>query len=102
MKVFIAVIPQDYSSAQAELCLSKEEADQFIQEWAVRGETHYCHVQEEEITIEDTFHAGWLAGLNEAMQLCVDFEQSKHEYLLRLKHTINDLKKTAPNELKNT
>lgn len=100
MKVFIAIIPQDYSSAQAELCLSKEEADCFIQEWAIRGETHYCSIQEAEITMNDTFHAGWLAGLAEARQLCVDFEQSKSEYLSRLENTINDLKKTDPEQLK--
>lgn len=50
MKIYIAVIPCDYSSADVAVCYSKEEAEQYIQEHAIRGDTHYCSIIEETVT----------------------------------------------------
>lgn len=54
MTIFIAVIPQDYARAEVELFETNDEAQQFIRENAIRGETHYCSVLEREIIFKPT------------------------------------------------
>lgn len=49
MTIFIAVIPQDYARADVELFENREEAENYVRENAIRGETHYCSVLEREI-----------------------------------------------------
>ena len=53
MTVFIAVIPQDYSSADVELFEDREDAEQYVKDFAIRGETHYCSVLEREIIFKE-------------------------------------------------
>lgn len=98
MKVFIAIVPQDYQSAAVELCLSQEEADQFIQHWAINGDTTYCCIQEEELDVNDMFHRGRLSGLNEALSVCRAYEQTKNEYIDRVNAIIKDLNTPTPQE----
>lgn len=49
MTIFIAVIPQDYSTADVELFEDRKEAEEYVRENAIRGDTHYCSVLEREI-----------------------------------------------------
>jgi hypothetical protein len=51
IKVYIAVIPCDYQSADASLCYSRDEAQDYINEHAIRGDTHYCSIVEDEVVV---------------------------------------------------
>ena len=50
--IYIAVIPCDYSSADVEVFETKEEAEQYINDNAIRGDTHYCSVLERKVVCE--------------------------------------------------
>lgn len=49
MTIWIAVIPQDYSHADVELFESKEEAERYVDDYAIRGDKRYCSILEREI-----------------------------------------------------
>lgn len=50
--IFIAVLPSDYTSADVEVCETREEAQNYIDEHAPRGDATYCSILERQVVAE--------------------------------------------------
>lgn len=54
MTIYIAVIPHDYARADVELFETRGEARAYVDENAIRDDTHYCSILEREILFKPT------------------------------------------------